>query len=258
MTPARVDVLDEAGGGWRRLVLTAPPGNLLSLAMVRMLADAVETAAHLPGLRWLTVEGAGGEFCYGASIPEHLPDPMREVLPATHALLRQLLAFPAPTAALVDGRCLGGGFELALACDDIIASAAATFGMPEVALGAFPPAGAALLPVRVGASRAARAIVAGDTKSAGYWHDAGLVSIAAESAGLLDAARGWFDGHLAPHSAVALSQAALAARAVWRPAVERAIAEGEARYLEMLRTSEDAVEGITAWMEKRRPEWRDR
>lgn len=258
MTAPRVRVLDEAGGAWRRLVLDAPPGNILSLALVRELAAALDAAAARSGLRWLTIEGANGQFSYGASIPEHLPAPMREVLPATHAVLRQLLAFPAPTAALVEGRCLGGGFELALACDDILASAAATFGLPEVTLAAFPPAAAALLPVRVGASRASRAIVSGDTQAAGYWHDAGLLSMTAGTTGVLDAARSWFDRHFASRSAVALSHAALASRAVWRLPVERAIASGEARYLEALLATDDAVEGVTAWMEKRPPQWRDR
>ena len=162
MTTEWVRVVDEEGGAWRRVAIGAPPGNILSLGGVRELGAAVDASRASHGLRWLTVEGVGAHFSYGASIPEHLPVPMRDVLPAMHALFKALLAFPAPTAALVDGRCLGGGFELARCCDDIIATAAATFGLPEIRLGAFPPAAAALLPVRVGASRAARAIVTGD------------------------------------------------------------------------------------------------
>ena len=100
-----------------------------------------------------------------------------------------MLAFPAPTAALVEGRCLGGGFELALCCDDIMAAADATFGLPEIKLAAFPPAAAALLPLRVGASRATRAIITGQTQEAEYWHDAGLVSMVAPQRSLLEAAR---------------------------------------------------------------------
>jgi cyclohexa-1,5-dienecarbonyl-CoA hydratase len=251
-------VIVEAGGGWHRLQLDAPPGHILSLAMVQALTAALEEAGRRSGVKWLTIEGSRGQFSYGASIPEHLPARMSEVLPATHRLMRMMLGFPAPTAALVDGRCLGGGFELALCCDDIIATRAASFGLPEIHLAAFPPVAAALLPVRVGASRASRAVVTGDTQPAGYWHDAGLVSIVAESSTLLDGARGWFERHLAPRSAVALSHAAVAARAVWRPAVEHAIAENERRYLDELLSSPDAEEGVRAWIEKRPGVWRDR
>jgi cyclohexa-1,5-dienecarbonyl-CoA hydratase len=229
---------------------------VLSLAVVRDLQAAVDGASGRH-VRWLTIEGRGGEFSYGASIPEHLPAAMPEVLPAVHALMRAVLDAPMPTAALVEGRCLGGGFELALCCDDILAAADATFGLPEIRLGAFPPLAAALLPMRVGASRASRAVLTGDTQSAAYWHDSGLVSLVAPSAAIEDAARAWFERHLAPHSAAALSHAALASRAVWRPAVERALAENEARYLGRLLATHDAEEGVRAWMEKRPPRWQD-
>jgi cyclohexa-1,5-dienecarbonyl-CoA hydratase len=256
VTPG-VTTVDEAEGRWRRLVLDAPPGNLLTLAMVERLTDALGAAASRPGLRWLTLEGAGQQFSYGASIPEHLPEPIRAVLPATHAMLRQLIAFPAPTAALVEGRCLGGGFELALCCDDILASPRAEFGLPEIALGSFPPVGAALLPIRVGASRAARAVLTGASQPAAEWQAAGLLSLIGEETGLVDGAREWYARHLASRSAVALSHAAQASREVWRHEVDRAIAANERRYLGPLVGSADAVEGVTAWMEKRRPVWRD-
>jgi cyclohexa-1,5-dienecarbonyl-CoA hydratase len=249
--------LAERDGAWRRIVMNAPRGNLLSLDMVGELRSAISRVNREPRLRWLTIEGAGADFSFGAKIQEHLPDDMRAVLPETHALVRQLLAFPAPTAALVDGRCLGGGFELALACDDVIATESAVFGLPEIRLAAFPPAAAALLPLRVGASRATRAIVTGQLLEAAYWHDAGLVSLVAAQATLLEAAGSWFDAHLAPSSAVALSHAALAARATLSAQALPALDLAEARYLREVLTTADAEEGVRAWMEKRTPQWKD-
>lgn len=257
MSTPLVRIIDEAGGTWRRLRLDAPPGHLLSLAMVRALIAAFDDAAQRPSLKWLTVEGSRGQFCYGASIPEHLPERMAEVLPAMHGLMRLVLDFPSPTAALVDGRCLGGGFELALCCDAIIATSDATLGLPEIKLAAFPPVAAALLPVRVGATRASRAVLTGDALPASYWHQAGLVSVVPETASLHDAALCWFARYLAPRSAVALAHAARAGRAVWRPQVEQAIAENEQRYLDELLASPDAEEGVRAWMERRPPRWQE-
>lgn len=255
MTPPLVRVLEEAGGSWQRLRMEAPPGHLLSLAMVEALGAAVATAGARPGVKWLTVEGSRGQFSYGASIPEHLPAVMPRVLPAMHALMRLVLDTPAPTAALVDGRCLGGGFELALCCDAVFATADASLGLPEIKLAAFPPVAAALLPIRVGASRAARAVLAGEALSAHYWHHAGLVSLVPDGSTLHEAAFTWFARYLAPRSAPALSHTALASRAVWRPEVDRAIAENERRYLDLL-AHPDAEEGIRAWMERRVPRWR--
>jgi enoyl-CoA hydratase/carnithine racemase len=100
-------------------------------------------------------------------------------------------------------------------------------------------------------------VITGDTQGAGYWHAAGLVSVVAESTSPLDAARRWFERQLAPHSPMALGHAALAARAVWRPAVERALAENERRYLEHLVEHPDAEEGVRAWLEQRPPTWHD-
>ena len=253
-----VETISSRDGAWRRIVLNSPRGNLLSLDLVRALGDAIHALESEPGIKWLTIEGAGGDFSYGAKIQEHTAALMATVLPETHRVFKRLLAFPAPTAALVEGRCLGGGFELALSLDDIIATEAATFGFPEIRLGAFPPAAAALLPLRVGASRATRAIVTGQTRDADYWHDAGLVSLVAPQSSLLESASAWFDAHLAPHSAVVLSHAVAAARLTVRAQAEPALAAAERDYLGGLLRTADAVEGVQAWLEKRPPKWNNK
>ena len=255
---ALVETISSRGGAWRRLVLGGGRGNLLSLDLVRALGQQLHALESERGIKWLTIEGRDSEFSYGARIQEHTPEMMRMVLPETHRIIRQVLAFPAPTAALVEGRCLGGGFELAIACDDIIAMEASTFGLPEIRLAAFAPAAAALLPLRVGASRATRAIVTGQTQDARYWHDSGLVSMVAPQAGLLEAAAAWFDTHLAPHSAIALSHAVAAARLTVRAQAEPALDRAERDYLSGLLKTEDAVEGVSAWLGKRPPNWKDR
>lgn len=233
-------------------------GNLLSMDLIRALGERLHALESERGIKWLTIEGSGGEFSYGARIQEHVPEMMTTVLPETHRLIKQLLAFPAPSAALVEGRCLGGAFELALACDDILATNDATFGLPEIRLGAFPPAAAALLPLRVGASRATRAIVTGQTRDASYWHDAGLLSMVSPQSSLLDAATAWFDATIAPHSAVALSHAVAAARLTVRAQAEPALDRAERDYLGGLIKTADAAEGVSAWLEKRSPKWTDR
>ncbi|MGE3275763.1 MAG: enoyl-CoA hydratase/isomerase family protein [Vicinamibacterales bacterium] len=253
-----VHIVSERGGHWQRLVMDAPRGNLLSRAMVQELAAAVETAAAQPRIKWLTIEGAGPDFSYGAKIQEHLPGPMREILPEAVQLTRQLLHVRVLTAALVHGRCLGGGFELALSCDDILAADDAVFGLPEIRLAALPPMGAALLPARVGASRAARAVVTGEPLTAAYWHDAGLVSVVAPQATMEEAAGDWFDRHLAPRSAAALTCAVEASRLALRASVLPVLDAAERLYLDALLTTHDATEGIQAWIEKRPPVWEDR
>jgi cyclohexa-1,5-dienecarbonyl-CoA hydratase len=250
-----VRIIEERGGAWLRVILDTPRGNLLSRETVNVLAETIDRSSA--GRKWITFEGAGGEFSYGAMIQEHVPGPMELVLADTHALLRRVLALPAPTAALVEGRCLGGGFELALACDTIIAAEDATLGLPEVHLAAFPPGAAALLPLRVGASRAAVSVLTGEPRPATGWRDAGLVEVVAPHGAVIDAAGRWFDRHLAPRSRVALSAAAQASRLILRAAAEPALEAGERLYRERVLPSRDATEGVKAFVEKRRPRWTD-
>jgi cyclohexa-1,5-dienecarbonyl-CoA hydratase len=251
-TPVRA--VEERGGAWLRIILDRPPGNLLSLEMVRSVMETL-SACVPPRRKWITFEGAGEHFSYGASVDEHLPGVMEHVLPETNGLLRHILRLNAATCALVQGRCLGGGFELALACDTIIASDDASMGLPEIKLCAFPPAGAALLPLRVGASRAAAAVLTGLPRTANDWHHDGLVQMIAPAGNLLGSASDWFDSYLGPRSEVIVGPAARATRQVFISAAEAAILDAEKTYLDEVLPTNDAREGVRAFMEKRAPRW---
>jgi cyclohexa-1,5-dienecarbonyl-CoA hydratase len=233
-------------------------GNCLTAAMVAALRAALEPLGENPHLKLVTFEGEGSEFSFGASIPEHAPDRIREVLPAMHQLLGDVLDVPAPTAAIVRGRCLGGGFELALACDFIVASDDAVLGLPEIQLGVFPPAASALLPWKIGAPRAARAILTGAVLPARDWQQMGLIELLSPAGELAAAVDAWFEAQLAPKSAAALRYASLAARETTAAHFKAAIATLERLYLDDLMRTADAAEGIAAFMEKRPPDWRDR
>lgn len=235
-----------------------PKGNIVTFEMVSALRRALETIAQNPHLKLITLEGAGGDFSFGASIPEHAADRIGTVLPEMHRLILDLLDAPAATAAVVRGRCLGGGFELALACDFIFAADDAHFGLPEVALGVFPPAAAALLPLRAGASRATSAIVTGAPRSAGEWHAAGLIEFVSAVDSLAGDVDAWFGRCLAPKSAAAVRHAAAAARLTLRAQVHDSLPRLEQLYLDDLMATADAAEGVAAFIEKRPPKWTDR
>jgi len=235
-----------------------PTGNIITDEMVRALRAGLESVAGNPHLKLVTIEGAGNDFSFGASIPEHVPEQIAAVLPEMHALVEDLLDVPAVTAAIVRGRCLGGGFELALACDLIFCSPDATFGLPEIRLGVFPPAGSVLLPLRVGTARSMPAILTGESSPADAWRSAGLVEVLADARDLDAAVERWFDRHLAGKSAVALRHAAAAARAALRSQVATLLPDAERLYLQELMQTHDAREGIAAFLQKRTPAWQDR
>ena len=258
MTGAPVQVALNHDGTRAAFRLFHPKGNIVTADMVRALTQALEPLAHDPHLKLVTFEGAGDDFSFGASIPEHAPGQIETVLPEAHALIYTLLDFPCVTAALVRGRCLGGGFEIALACDFIFAEASATFGLPEIALGVFPPAASVLLPVRAGAARAADAILTGRTFPAAQWHDAGVVAAVVPDGSIGAFADDWFAAHLRNRSAAALRHATAAARLSLRREVQAVLPDLERLYLGELMGTADAAEGIAAFLEKRQPNWTDR
>ena len=238
--------------------LDHPKGNIITSEMIDALAAALEPLNEYAHLKLVTIEGAGDDCSFGASIPEHTAERIGTVLPRMHRLVQDLLAAAAPTAAIVRGRCLGGGFELALACDFIFAADNAILGLPEISLGVFPPVAAALLPVKVGGARAARTILTGELRSAADWYRHGLIELLAPETSLDESVDRWFAHHLAPKSAASLRHAAAAARLNVVDHVRRTLPELERLYLDSLMHTHDATEGVAAFLEKRPPRWLDR
>jgi cyclohexa-1,5-dienecarbonyl-CoA hydratase len=240
------------------LQLFHPKGNIITAEIIAALSAALDSVTENPHLKLITIEGEGSDFSFGASVPEHTPENIGRVLPAMHELIYAWLDIPTVTAAIVRGRCLGGGFELAMACDFIFASEEATFGLPEIALGVFPPAASAILPARIGSARATSAIVTGTPRSAAVWRDIGLVEFVSSGATLAADVDAWFNEHLAPRSAAALRHAAVAARLGLQQHVRAVLPQLEGLYLNDLMRTEDAPEGVAAFLEKRAPRWKDR
>src|SRR5271167_28092 len=151
----------EHDGQIARIVLDSPKANIIDQAMMAGLESAFNDLATRRDLKAIVLAGEGPNFSFGASVQEHLPEQISGTLARLHALLRRIAEAPAPTIAAVRGQCLGGGLELTLACDLILAEETAQLGCPEIQLGVFPPAASALLPARIGAGPAASLVLTG-------------------------------------------------------------------------------------------------
>jgi cyclohexa-1,5-dienecarbonyl-CoA hydratase len=245
----------EHDGAVRRLVLNAPRANILDLEMIEALRAAVAEADVQGGLKALILEGAGDHFSFGASVHEHKPGDIDRVLPRFHDLFRALIDFSRPLIAVVRGNCLGGGLELAAFCNWIFASPEARFGLPEVKLGVFAPVGSLVLTERVGRPAAEALCVTGQVLPAEEALEANLVDHIAEDPA--EAARAWIEQNLLPQSAVALRFAMRAVREPMREHFLRQLNELERLYLQDLMSTQDAREGIAAFLEKRNPRWKN-
>ncbi len=235
-----------------RISLACPKANILDRTMIRELDVAFSECASR-SLNAIVIAADGPHFSFGASVEEHLPEQISGTLQALHGLLRRICNAPAPVIAAVHGQCLGGGLELVLACDLIIADATAQFGSPEIKLGVFAPAASALLPVRVGQAPAARLLLTGASISAEEAAGYGLV---AKLASELDSVVNQFiEIELLPRSTSSLNFACQATRLTVHRALDEDLPRLEHLYISELMATHDAVEGVRAFLEKRSPRW---
>lgn len=254
-TYQKIRVDRQADAGQARLLLNAPKGNILDRTMAIELTEAIEDLAPDPALRLVVLEGEGAHFSFGASVEEHRPDHVGRMLTDLHRLYYALLDLPLPTLALVRGQCLGGGLELASLCSFLVAEEGARLGQPEVQLGVFPPAAAAILPLKVGQSAAEDLIVTGRSLTAYEALAIGLVNKVVPPGQGAAAVEAFYQACLQPRSASSLRHATRAARWHFTAEVSRLLAELERYYLQDLMATHDAVEGIQAFLEKRPPVW---
>jgi len=240
--------LERREDGVALLTLDRPKMNALSVAFLGQLRDAVHgLLSDLPGA--LVVWGGPRIFAAGADIGEFAaPGAAERIAAAFLGATRELAAFPRPTIAAVSGFALGGGLELALACDLRVVSDDARLGQPEVLLGIIPGGGATQrLPRLVGTARAKDMIYTGRQVGAEEALRIGLVDRVSTRADVLDAALS-LAGGLASGPVVALS----AAKRVIDDGVGRGLAAGLALEVEAfvsVAATEDARLGVASFLE---------
>ena len=235
------------------LALNRPKANIVDAEMLDLLQAAVDEHLDNPRLTAVLIEAEGPNFSFGASVPEHLPDQCAAMLSKLHKLLVALVEAPAPVLCSVRGMCLGGGLELALGSDLLFAAPDARFAQPEIKLAVFAPAASCLLPDRVGRGAAADLLFSGRTIDADAALRCGLAQFVDEAPE--DAARRYFDEHLAPRSAFAVRQAVRAARGDLAARLKNELDRVEKQYVEDLMGGRDPLEGLNAFIEKRQPAW---
>jgi len=165
----------ELDGALLRLRLARPKANIVDAAMIAALDGALLAHRANGALRGVLLDGEGPNFSFGASVEEHLPAQCAQMLASLHALIVNMVEFPAPILVAVRGQCLGGGLEVALAGGPIFAAPDAQFGQPEMKLGVFAPAASVLLPYRVNQPFAEDLLFSGRSIGADEARAAGLV-----------------------------------------------------------------------------------
>jgi len=252
ISPDSIRTEERAGALW--VTIDRQPVNVLDIPTIRALARAL---APLPGRRDLKVvvlrSALGGTFSAGVDVKDHTRERVLEMLEAFHAVFRQIDRLPQATVAAVDGRCLGGGCELAAFCDFLLATKHSLFGQPEIDVGCFPPVAAALLPRIVGRA-ALDMVLTGRPHTAEEALHIGLVSrivsdLPRETEELVAC--------LASKSGAVLALARRAVRDGGSGSFADALTRAETLYRDQLIPTTDMEEGVRAFLEKRKPRWTD-
>jgi enoyl-CoA hydratase/carnithine racemase len=255
--PALVHVTLESGVAV--LTLDNPPLNVVTLELTRRLLAALDRLAADPAARVLVVTGAGTRaFCAGSDVREFPAvgdDVVRKKLAPENRAYSRLDDFPKPTIAALNGLAYGGGLELAVCCDLLIAGSDVRVALPEVKLGVLPGSGGTVrVPRRVGEGRAKELMFTGDPIDAETAHAWGLVNRVVPPGQALAAALE-LGRTLAerPNRALQLIKAAvdLAQDTSEDEAIRRTLALSETAF----RTA-DAREGVRAFFAKEPPRWR--
>jgi cyclohexa-1,5-dienecarbonyl-CoA hydratase len=247
------NIILEKSNGIAKLTLARPPVNVINIALMRELNAALDEARDA---KVVVIAAQGKFFSAGVDVSEHKPETVKMMLDEFHAVIKKIWKMEAPTVAAVQGSALGGGMELAMACDFIVASEAAKFGQPEIKVGTFPPIAALMLSQLVPRKKAFELILTGDAIDARAAERIGLVNAVA-SPETFETELNAFVSRLSKLSGVVLRHAKRAAMLPLRAEDDRVLAEIEKIYLEELMKTQDANEGLNAFMEKRQPNWKE-
>ncbi len=244
-------------GDLTRLTLRRPPLNFLNIEMLRQLQQQFESMGEAPPGRVLVVDSDCAAFCAGLEMAEMTGDALFLLLDEYHAVAQSLGSFPRPTIAVVRSMALGAGNELASCCDFVLASVQATFGQPEIKVGAIPSLAPLLLPPRIGMQRTLQMILTGNPVDAREAERIGLIHRAVAE-DRLDAAVEELVTSFRGSSSAVMEIALRAARGSRLRELGNHLREIQSLYLNELMDCEDPAEGIKAFLEKRPPQWKHR
>lgn len=240
-----------------RITLRRPPLNILNIEMMGEINLALESLRGRGDLKAIAFFAEGKAFSAGVDVSEHIGTKVRDMIYVFHKMFRLLDEIGLTSVAVVGGSALGGGCELATFCDIVIASENAKFGQPEIQVGVFPPVACAVFPKIIGRKKALELILTGDVISAQEAQKLGLVNKVVPPEKLNEEAEALLT-KLKSLSALVLRLTHRAVAKDFSDLFKKQLEKIEERYLGELMPTHDAEEGLKAFLEKRKPQWKNR
>ena len=248
------NILLEKKEGVAKIIINRPPLNILNIDTLEEMNQALAELKIDDEVKVVVVTSAGDKaFSAGVDVGDHLGEKLPKMVEVFNKLFISLVEVDKPTIAVVNGLALGGGCEVVAGCDMAIASEKAQLGQPEIKLGVYPPPASVLFPRLMGRRKAFELILSGDSISAEEAEKIGLVNQVVP-AGELEKAADEFIKRFTSNSGLTLTQAR---RALYRNLDLNFYEAMEATAIDatLVMAGENSVEGLTAFVEKRKPVW---
>ena len=241
-----------------RITLNVPPSNWLTIAMMKEINEVLIQVKMDPSIQLLVFDHAGDKaFCDGVDVADHTEDKVNDMIEIFHRMFRIMAEMDVTTVAVVNGRSLGGGCELMAFCDIVIASEKSKIGQPEIAVGVFPPVAAAWFPKIIGLKKTYELLLTGKVINAKEAEVIGLVNVVLPVEGFREGVDKFLADFLNKSRPVSM-WTRRAIKAGLNVDFMEALKASEMIYLHDCMKTEDAKEGITAFMEKRKAVWKDK
>lgn len=247
----------EQSDGIARIHLSRPKHNVLNLDMMRVMNGQLENYAKDTLLKALVLTGEGPSFCAGVEVADHKPGKAADMIATFNHMLELVEGMDVPVIAGVHGACLGGGMELAIACDIIVAAENAVFGQPEIKLGFFPPYAAVRLPRLIGPAKTIEICTTGKRYSALEARQMGFVTYVVSDETLAEKVSS-LTKEIQACSPLIIRLNKRAVRQHLEFDFQAAVKGVSDMFLNELMKTEDTLEGIASFEEKRRPVWKNR
>jgi cyclohexa-1,5-dienecarbonyl-CoA hydratase len=247
----------EKTDGVARITFDRPKHNILNIEMMNELIAELKMLVADAEQKCLVLAGKGPSFCAGVEVADHKPESAGKMIETFNRIFELIDQLEIPTIASVQGACLGGGMEIAIACDIIVAAQSAIFGQPEIKLGFLPPYAAIRLPQLVGPSKALEICTTGKRYRAEEARQMGMVCYAVEDDQLAETTDKLVK-EIQDNSPLIIRLNKQAVKNHLGLEYPQAIQSVSDLFLNTLMKTEDVLEGIKSFEEKRKPVWKNK
>jgi cyclohexa-1,5-dienecarbonyl-CoA hydratase len=247
----------DIAGGVARIAFARPKHNVLNIEMMQELIGELEKLKADQDLKCVVISGEGASWCAGVEVGDHKPDQVDAMIATFNRMLELIEGQEVPTIAAVQGACLGGGMEAAIACDIVVAAKNAVFGQPEIKLGFFPPYAAIRLPQLVGPAKAIEICTTGKRYMAEDAKDLGVITYCVDNDRLAETVETLVKEiqHASPLIIRLNKRAVKQHLGLSFPAALKGVSD---LFLNTLMKTADTLEGIASFEEKRKPVWKNK